>query len=148
MTTIIGIDPGLVHTGCVAMQFTAAGKLIVSSEAFAGGDADGPAVWASAFGGQVFIESYRPRGKVYGTDTQMRELLSKFRVALPQATVLDNTGVKQVIRQPLMELFGVWSFAQKTHHQDLRSAARIALYGAVKDEALNRVLYEYAINNV
>jgi hypothetical protein len=40
-----------------------------------------------------------------------------------------------------MELLGVWKFHTVTNHQDLRSAARIALYGMVKSETLNKVLY-------
>jgi hypothetical protein len=59
---------------------------------------------------------------------------------MPKATVVLNTGVKKIVKRPLMELLGVWSFATGTHHQDLRSAARIALYGMLKHEPLNRLL--------
>ena len=54
--------------------------------------------------------------------------------------VLLNEGVKKVIRPELMKLLHVWLFSTKTHHQDLRAAARIGLFGMVKDEHLNRVL--------
>jgi hypothetical protein len=58
-----------------------------------------------------------------------------------RGTVLLNTGVKKTIKRPLMELLGCWAFTTTTHHQDLRSAARIALYGMVKNDTLNQVLY-------
>lgn len=57
-----------------------------------------------------------------------------------QGTVLLNEGVKKVIRPELMRLLEVWLFTTTTHHQDLRAAARIGLFGMVKDTYLNQVL--------
>jgi hypothetical protein len=65
-----------------------------------------------------------------------------------RGTVLNNTGVKKVVRQPLMELLGVWKFSTTTHHQDLRSAARIALLGMLKHQELNRLLTEVVKDNL
>ena len=62
--------------------------------------------------------------------------------------LLRNTGVKKVVTQELMELCHCWKFPSKTHHQDLRSAARIALLGMMLDDTLNKVLYTYATDNV
>jgi hypothetical protein len=39
-----------------------------------------------------------------------------------------------------MELLGVWKFKTPTHHQDLRSAARILLLGMFKDPQLNKLI--------
>lgn len=149
-TTIIGIDPGLVHTGLVVMQFSDKNVLSIAPKVFDGKDAKAPAEFAEQWGrgAHVFIESYRPRGNVYGTDEAMRSLLAEFKAAMPSAKILDNTGVKKVINTELMRTFDVWSFEEKTHHQDLRSAARIALYGAVKDDELNAVLYRYAVSQL
>jgi hypothetical protein len=110
-----------VHAGCSALQIK-------------------NAVFRNAHPTRVFIEDYRSRGNVYNTDAKMREAVSKLRAAMPNATVLDNTGVKQVVHRELMELVGCWKFSTPTHHQDLRSAARIALYGMLKDQELNRLL--------
>jgi hypothetical protein len=57
-------------------------------------------------------------------------------------------GVKKVVKSPLMELLGVWDFRLKTHHQDLRSAARIALLGMLKDDHLNKLLTDVVADHL
>lgn len=150
MTTIVGIDPGLVHTGAVLLRFEG-DNLTIEDRAFPGKKAEDVAQWVYDSvdkDAHVFIEAYRPRGNTFGTDPEMRDLMQDFRRWLPGAKVIDNTGVKQVISRQLMEVFGVWKFTTATHHQDLRSAARIGLYGAVKDERLNALLYRYLIGQL
>ena len=147
MKTVVltGIDPGLVHTGVVHLQFSGPG-LIVDSQVFAGTDPRGAANYAQSFGryeDHIWIEAYTDRASAYGGDQRMRDLLAQFKLLLPKATVLDNMGVKTVVTQELMELLGCWRFPTPTHHQDLRSAARIALFGALKDPALNQMIYDY-----
>ena len=142
---VVGVDPGLVHTGCVRLVFDPAEKII--SESHVAIDKDHAAktrVWVvdhriDKNWPHVFIEKYQPRSHL-GTDARMATLQGELRAMMPSATVLLNTGVKKVVRKPLMELIEVWSFPTTTHHQDLRSAARIALYGMLKDPVLNEVL--------
>ena len=153
VTHVVGIDPGLVHTGVVRFVFLPKKKtILVEHEAVTGQDHTAQAkAWLSKTlhltvhgagmvpGLTVFIEKYQPRSN-FSTDPKMSELLTLLRQALPGSQVLLNTGVKKVIRKPLMELLGVWKFSTVTNHQDLRSAARIALYGMSKDEHMNRLL--------
>ena len=89
----------------------------------------------------IFVEQYRDRGTVFNTHATMRQLETLIRSTIPESKLIDNTGIKKIVTSEMMKLLDVWDFDQKTHHQDLRSAARIALYGALKDEKLNRVLY-------
>ena len=158
MTVIIGIDPGLVDTGVVVIRIegtkvsvepevihtieykTQDGTLVPNYEQVAGA---AQMIVALNPGAHVFIEAYRPRGNTYGTDAKMRDLMAAFRKVLPKAAVIDNTGVKQVVREPLMRRLGIWTFKEKTHHQDLRSAARIGIYGALKDTGLNQELFDF-----
>ena len=142
VTHVVGIDPGLVHTGVVLFTFDRQQRLIViDHEAVAGPDT----IRVQQFLGglrndaHIFIEKYQPRSHL-NTDAMMGKAVLEMKQALPGAQVLLNTGVKKVVRQPLMELLGVWKFSTVTHHQDLRSAARIALLGMLKSEHLNRVL--------
>jgi hypothetical protein len=142
---VVGIDPGLVHTGVVRMLFsTSAKRLIVEHEAVVGTDAVAVKSWIVDPGHitsrtDVFIEKYVPRMKL-SSDERMVKFEQDLRRALPKAKLLPNMGVKRVVPQPLMEVLGVWKFPTSTHHQDLRSAARIALYGMMKDPELNGVL--------
>ena len=147
MTVIIGIDPGLVNTGVVVMDIE--DDCLVTPIVIGGTDSH--ALQALEYiseiidlkAAHIFIEAYRPRGNTYGTDAKMRDLMADFRKAFPEATVVDNTGMKQVVREPLMKKLKVWTFKEKTHHQDLRSAARIGIYGALKDPVLNQELFDF-----
>ena len=144
VTHVVGVDTGLVHTGVVRMVFRAKQRVIeISHEAVAGDKA--PPVRAWIDGAQnvkvkpvVFIEAYNPRHH-YKQDQRMVLAVAAMRTCTG-GTVLPNTGVKKVVRRGLMELLGVWSFGTVTHHQDLRSAARIALLGMLKDPTMNQLL--------
>lgn len=150
-THVIGVDPGLVHTGVVRLVFdrvnttvTVEHKAIVGPNAYAAGQwimrSNGHGVLPSP---ATFVEGYRPRSH-FGSDERMVTAVSEFRKEL-NATVLLNHGVKKVVRQPLMELVGCWNFSTVTHHQDLRAAARIALFGMLKDDQLNRLLTDIVL---
>ena len=146
MITVAGIDPGLVHTGVVEMEFDRANRT-VTVDSFAVIGPDAAAVKARlAPGAVVFIEGYRARSN-FDTDQRMVTAVSEFRKELG-GTVLQNMGVKKVVKSPLMELLGVWTFSTTTHHQDLRSAARIALLGMLKNEHLNKLLTDVVADHL
>lgn len=147
-TLILGIDPGLVHTGIVSMHFIPeVKKILVTHEAVAGidikriTDFDFDVRQKATHPRHVFVEAYNPRVKLH-QDKRMVEALADIRKALPRARIIPNTGVKKIVKKDLMELLGVWKFSTPTHHQDLRSAARIALLGMMKDDGLNALLYQ------
>jgi hypothetical protein len=148
-TAIVGIDPGLVDTGVVSFTFDTDAKHV--GICFAVEPAFTPdssphriAAWIRGvvpFGQvpHVFIEKYNPRPGMQA-NTRMQEMERSLMQLLPHAERINNMGIKNVITQQTMELFQVWRFSLSTHHQDLRSAARIALYGAVKDPHLNHLV--------
>ena len=117
--------------------------LSVEHKVVPGTNAEAVAEWvfdsSIIFAPKVFVEKYTPRLKM-DSDSRMVAMEQDLRRELYGALFLPNTGVKRVISQQLMEALGVWSFRTPTHHQDLRSAARIALLGMVKDPGLNRVM--------
>jgi len=141
----IGIDPGLVHTGVVRMLFDREHKKVkVESAAIPGLDAETTRDWIEKeayrqWTPTIFIEKYVPRRR-FDTDERMVQGEVAFRNALPRARLVRNTGASQIANPAVMSMLGVWSFDQTTHHQDLRAAARIMLYGMMKDQVLNRVL--------
>jgi len=144
---VVGIDPGLVHTGVVSMRFNRAYKRIdVAHEAIVGPDAVAARDWIGDKFAFVFIEGYRPRSN-FSTDARMSAAVVEFKRETG-GTILQNMGVKKVVKSPLMELLGVWNFATPTHHQDLRSAARIALLGMLKDDHLNKLLTDVVTDHL
>lgn len=146
---IVGVDPGLQDTGVVGIRLDFDRKLVdVQSTVVNKGK---PAQIIDAVKGMepsgfVFCEEYNPRHTL-NTDRAMVELQHQLKLAMPSIRLVKNTGVQQVIKQGLMELLHVWSFHTATRHQDLRSAARIALYGAVKNPKLNKDLFNFVASN-
>jgi hypothetical protein len=156
--SITGIDPGLVHTGVVTLEIlTEKHKFLVRSEAVASTlltdksvDVERTALLVAAltnvYSTHIFIEKYQPRSH-FGTDAKMMELVRAIHMKCRDSQVISNTGSKQVIKPALLELLHLKKFPA-THHQDLQAAARILLYGALKDEELNRVLFTIIHDNV
>jgi len=139
---VVGIDPGLVHTGCVRLLFKPQRIIQLDHAVIDGPNIDRIVDWAHMLGlprPAVFIEDYRPRHNL-APDQAMVNAVGRLRKELMNAQVLPNMGIKRVVPQPLMQLLEVWDWPQSTHHQDLRSAARIALLGMLKDPDLNAVL--------
>lgn len=145
VTHVVGIDPGLRDTGVVDLVFIRPKRKIYVNELVVSGLAPAGIVgsidaWEkqARHSATVFIEGYRPRSHL-ANDRRMQDGVTRIRQATG-GTVLDNMGVKKVVKKSLMDLLGVWSFSTTTHHQDLRSAARIALFGMLKDDDMNRLL--------
>lgn len=139
---VIGIDPGLVHTGCVSLRFDETHRTITVKHCVVRGpDVDSVNDWIKSIEEpgplpRVFIEKYQPRTKL-NTDERMVKADAAFLHGVKGCVMLRNFGAKQVVKPELMQLLGVWQFGTPTHHQDLRSAARIALLGMMKDPPLN-----------
>lgn len=153
LTHIVGVDPGLVHTGVVRLVFDpSTASVHLGHEAVLGPDAGAVRNWIyqdnthTGVVPHIFVEAYRPRSH-FDSDAKMAKAVNDMRHAFTCTTVL-NTGVKKVVKRPLMELLDVWSFPTATHHQDLRSAARIALLGMLKQETLNRLLSDVVLDHL
>lgn len=158
IVTITGVDPGLVHTGVVSLTLWSEIRTWEVHERAVDGvrdadgkvqvDVDGTAQACRDFDSDhVFIEGYRPRSH-FDTDSRMEAGVRGIRASVPGSKVINNTGVKQVVSQDLMQLFSVWKFSTSTNHQDLRSAARIGIYGALKDPELNQILTRFVMDNL
>ena len=134
-TTIIGIDPGIVDTGFVALTFDTEIQMITADYlAISGMDVAEVKKHVDSFNpARVFIEDYDPR-KNFNTNQKMSAFVALLKQALPDAVMKDNAGVATMVPPQLLKLYGVWSFAIPTHHNDLRSAARIAILGMMQDK--------------
>ena len=147
--TLIGIDPGLVHTGVVMIKIDTIKNIHRVEHKIV--ESDNPAETAAwvrrhdvSNQAYIYIEKYLDRGTVFNTHSRMRVFEQELKRALPTAKLVDNTGAKKIVTRELMKLLDVWKFPT-TNHRDLQAAARIALFGALKDTELNRVLYNLTI---
>lgn len=151
---IVGVDPGLVHTGLVVLRFDQQARtyqrqfaVINGPDATAALDALSslvPSVHLHLM--EIFIEKYRPRTG-FSTNERMMEANTSFRNTLKGA-LLSNTGVNQIVGKPLLQLLDLWVFGKSTNHDDLRAAARIAVLGMLLDPLLNSVLYSFITDNL
>jgi hypothetical protein len=145
--SLIGIDPGLVHTGVVGIHLdTERREIEIEHEAIQGDDvaATNAAVERMLGKGEahIFIEQYRNRGTVFREHGAMQRFEHDLKAAISGAVLLDNMGSKQLISPQLMTLLGVWNFPT-TNHRDLQAAARIAILGGIKDTDLNAAITAY-----
>lgn len=133
---IAGVDPGLVHTGVVCLVLDEEERQVeLTYTVVDGPNADEVEAWLHAYTPDVvYIEDYRPRSQ-FDTNARMVQAVHDMKTVIPRSKVIDNTGGETLVRPSLMKKLGVWSFATKTNHQDLRSAARILLVGILKDKA-------------
>ncbi len=139
---VIGIDPGLVHTGCVSLRFDETHRTItVRHTVVRGPDVDKTRKWIQSLEEpgprpHIFIEKYAPRQRL-STDERMVKADAAFLTGLRGCKMIRNHGSKQIVKPEVMKMLGVWQFPTPTHHQDLRAAARIGLFGMMKDPPLN-----------
>lgn len=148
----IGVDPGIVHTAGVALSIYPKSRAMATTLLVVDGivpdELDKMISWvnSSPVPAGVFIEKYRPRSN-FQHDTDMIAGVDYLKRGCRNSEVLDNTGVVKTIRPNLLKLLNLWNFPQRTHHQDLRSAARIMLLGMLKDPEINEAMY-HIVNDI
>ena len=148
----IGIDPGIVHTAAVMLVIRPLSRTVVTVNLVVDGikpaELDKMIRWVNSnpLVDRVFIEKYRPRSNLHH-DMDMIAGVDYLKRGCYDSEVLDNTGVVKTIRPNLLKLLNLWDFQQKTHHQDLRSAARIMLLGMLKDPEINETMY-HIVNDI
>lgn len=148
--TLIGIDPGVVHSGVVRLQVDPDRKVLKRQHELINGP-DAEAIYDAVCrmttpDAIVTIEKYEDRGTVFSTHGPMRKVEMELVKLLPEAQVLSNTGIKKTVTDGLMMLLDVWFFDQPSHHQDLRSAARTGIYGGLKHPHINTALAKYVMS--
>ena len=150
MFTVIGVDPGLVHSGVISIEVDSERRTFTTNQFLVDGVLDKgkrmvdvPRISTIVEGinyDAVFIEQYRPRS-AFSADGAMLAAETLLRRDLPRAQVLSNSGVATVVTNELLKLLGLWKFNLVSHHQDLRSAARIGILGLLKNDDWNHQLY-------
>ena len=152
---VFGIDPGIVHTGLVELNWDFHNRKLRVNARSVDGITEQSVIelqkrieqrmWLKS---NIIVEEYRPKSH-FSTDTKMVEGQAMLKLHLPSAKIINNSGVKSIVTKELLQLLDLYNWPT-THHNDLRSAARIALLAMLRDERANNRLAEFvgaALNN-
>ena len=81
----------------------------------------------------VVIEKYEARDNDLAKDNSVLETIALFQILFPDAILQRNAGYQSDIPNSLLKKLGLWKF-EKSHHQDVRAAARLGLYWAMRND--------------
>ena len=81
----------------------------------------------------VVIEKFEARDNDKSKDNSVLENVALFRVLFPDAVLQRNAGYQTDIPNELLKRLGLWKF-EKSHHQDVRAAARLGLFWAMRND--------------
>lgn len=81
----------------------------------------------------VVIEKFEVRDNDHSKDNSVLETIAFIQLCYPNAILQRNAGYQSDIPNELLKLLGLWKF-EKSHHQDVRAAARLGLFYAMRND--------------
>lgn len=81
----------------------------------------------------VVVEEFRARDNDKSKDNSVVETIAYIQLCYPDAVLQFNAGYKSDIPDNLLKMLKLWKF-QKSHHQDIRAAARLGLFWAMRND--------------
>ncbi len=81
----------------------------------------------------VVVEKFEARDNDRSKDNSVLETIAYIQLCFPKAILQRNAGYKSDIPDNLLKLLGLWKF-EKSHHQDMRAAARLGLFWAMRND--------------
>lgn len=100
----------------------------------------------------VVVEEFRSRDNDRSKDNSVLETIAYIQLYYPDAILQYNGGYKSDIPDDLLKILGLWKF-EKSHHQDIRAAARLGLFWAMRNDIeeviqdIGKVVSEYHNNS-
>lgn len=97
----------------------------------------------------VVIEKFEARDNDHSKDNTVLQTIACIQEWFPQAVLQRNAGYQSDIPNALLKKLGLWKF-DKSHHQDVRAAARLGLFWAMRNdiqeviEDIGKVVNEYS----
>ena len=82
---------------------------------------------------KVIFEHFEARDNSKSKDNTVLETIAEIQRLIPYAEPFRNGGYKSDIPDNLLKILGLWKFG-KSHHQDVRAAARLALFYAMRSD--------------
>ena len=138
MTVILSIDPSSAkavksNTGIVLLDN---GKLINHWVASYG--VQGFKEWFKTVGSSlkpdvVVVEQFEARDNDKAKDNTVIETIDFIKTCYPDLILQRNAGYKSDVPDSLLKALGLWKFG-KSHHADVRAAARLALFYAMRND--------------
>lgn len=81
----------------------------------------------------VVVEQFEARDNDKAKDNSVLETIDFIKMCYPDLILQRNAGYKSDIPDSLLKELGLWKF-KKSHHQDIRAAARLALFYAMRND--------------
>ena len=78
----------------------------------------------------VVIEKFEARDNDKSKDNSVLQTIAYIQLHFPEAILQRNAGYQTDIPNELLKRLGLWKF-EKSHHQDVRAAARLGLFYAM-----------------
>lgn len=85
---------------------------------------------------KVICEKYEVRTGDYSADNSVLETIEAIKQKWPDVELFRNAGYKSDVPNNLLMALGLWNF-DKSHHQDTREAARLAIFWYVRSECFD-----------
>lgn len=81
----------------------------------------------------VVIEKFEVRDNDHSKDNTVLQTIDFIQMHYPDAILQRNAGYQSDIPNELLKKLDLWKF-EKSHHQDVRAAARLALFWALRND--------------
>ena len=78
-------------------------------------------------------EHFEARDNSKSKDNTVLETIAEIQRLIPEAEPFRNGGYQTDVPNELLKALGLWRFG-KSHHQDVRAAARLALFYAMRND--------------
>ena len=82
---------------------------------------------------KVIFEHFEARDNSKSKDNSVLETIAEIQRLIPHAEPFRNGGYQTDVPNELLKALGLWKF-EKSHHQDCRAAARLALFYAMRSD--------------
>lgn len=78
-------------------------------------------------------EHFEARDNSKAKDNSVLETISEIQRLIPESEPFRNSGYQTDVPNELLRVLDLWKFG-KSHHQDVRAAARLALFYAMRND--------------
>lgn len=82
---------------------------------------------------KVIFEHFEARDNSKSKDNSVLETIAEIQRLIPESEPFRNGGYQTDVPNELLKVLGLWKFG-KSHHQDIRAAARLGIFYAMRSD--------------